>query len=130
MLEVIHAYTRNQAIEDGFLIDVSDVATQAGFRFPVALTRATYEDCVAWSEDDQKRKKVINDASGRLWDVLTCLHYAIKVSSVENVIKFPVHRVPRSGASRRPERVVLYAIVGPGDHGEPVITIQLNENDD
>lgn len=36
--EVIHAYTRAQAIEDGVLVDLSDLAREAGFRFPVAVT--------------------------------------------------------------------------------------------
>ena len=34
--EIIYAYTRAQAIEDGVLADVSEVAKEAGFRYPVA----------------------------------------------------------------------------------------------
>jgi len=34
---VIHTYTRAQAIEDGVLIDVSEMAREAGFRWPVAV---------------------------------------------------------------------------------------------
>jgi type I site-specific restriction endonuclease len=30
--EVIHSYTRADAIDDGYLVDVSDVAREAGFR--------------------------------------------------------------------------------------------------
>ena len=39
---VISAYSRNQAIDDGFLVDVSDTAREAGFSIPVALTRTAY----------------------------------------------------------------------------------------
>ena len=44
--EVISAYTRAQAIEDGILVDVSETAREAGIRYPVALTRAVWESCV------------------------------------------------------------------------------------
>ena len=40
--DLIHSYTRAQAIEDGVLVDVSDVATEAGFKLPVAITRAAW----------------------------------------------------------------------------------------
>ena len=32
--DLIHSYTRAQAIEDGVLVDVSDVAKEAGFKLP------------------------------------------------------------------------------------------------
>jgi hypothetical protein len=44
--DLIHAYTRADAIRDGVLIDVSAVAREAGFKFPVALTAAVWERCV------------------------------------------------------------------------------------
>ncbi len=37
--EVISSYTRVQALEDGELIDVSKTAKEAGFVFPIAVTR-------------------------------------------------------------------------------------------
>ena len=36
--DVIHRYTRAQAIEDGTLVDVTETAREAGWRFPVATT--------------------------------------------------------------------------------------------
>jgi hypothetical protein len=39
---LIAAYTREQAIEDGTLVDVSKLAKEAGFRFPVAMTAAAW----------------------------------------------------------------------------------------
>jgi hypothetical protein len=38
--DLIHSYSRAQAIADGVLIDVSATAREAGIRCPVALTRA------------------------------------------------------------------------------------------
>ena len=39
-METISTYTREQAIEDGMLIDISDTAEakEAGFKVPIALT--------------------------------------------------------------------------------------------
>jgi hypothetical protein len=41
--DVIHSYSRAEAIRDGVLIDVTAVAREAGFRYPVALTAAVWE---------------------------------------------------------------------------------------
>jgi hypothetical protein len=40
--DLIHSYTRTDALRDGVLIDVSAVAREAGIRYPVALTRAVW----------------------------------------------------------------------------------------
>jgi hypothetical protein len=44
--DLIHAYSRSQAIEDGVLIDATATAREAGIRYPVALTAAVWERCV------------------------------------------------------------------------------------
>jgi len=36
---VIYSYTRAQAIEDGMFVDVTETAKEAGFKYPVAITR-------------------------------------------------------------------------------------------
>jgi hypothetical protein len=41
--DLIHRYSRADAIRDGVLIDVTPTAREAGFRFPVALTSAAWE---------------------------------------------------------------------------------------
>ena len=47
---VISVYTRAQAIEDGILVDVSETAREAGFKIPVAITRAVWDRLVALPE--------------------------------------------------------------------------------
>jgi len=42
--EIISLDTRADAIADGFLVDVSDMAKEAGFKWPVAVTRAVWDD--------------------------------------------------------------------------------------
>jgi hypothetical protein len=44
--DLIHRYSRDDALRDGVLSDVSATAREAGFRWPVALTRTVWERCV------------------------------------------------------------------------------------
>jgi hypothetical protein len=125
--EVIHTYTRQQAIEDGYLIDVSYQAVEAGFRYPVALTRAVWEDCVAWSDDDSQRQ-AYQDEAGRLWDVLWMASRAALRSRGERV-QFQLYRVPRGGRGVRPRLVTLVMHIGPGDEGDAVVTLMLPGED-
>ena len=126
---VISTYTRAQAIEDGVLVDVGSTAREAGFKWPVALTVGAWADCVAWTEDDS-RQQVYQDESGRLWDVLYMASYAIRSSKDSgDRLLFQLYRVPRDGHSTDAVLVTLKLIVGPGDAGEPVITILLPHED-
>jgi hypothetical protein len=70
--DLIHRYTRADAIRDGVLIDVSAVAREAGIRYPVALTRAAWERCVAVPPGVR-----CQDEAGRLWNVLFLLRCAV-----------------------------------------------------
>jgi hypothetical protein len=51
----VHIYTRSQALADGVLVEVSEVAEEAGFCVPVAVTRSTWADCVEWTADDSHK---------------------------------------------------------------------------
>ena len=127
--EVISTYTRAQALADGVLLDAGPSSREAGFRWPVALTAAAWSDCVEWTEDDSVRQ-VHQDLSGRLWDVLYMASHAIRTSiEPSDTLQFKLYRVPRDGHSKEAELVTLKLIVGPGDHGEPVITILLPDED-
>lgn len=119
--EPIHVYTRAQAIADGVLVDVTTLAKEAGFVWPVALTAAAHEDCVRWTGD------TMQDETGRLWDVLFVGAWAIKAAKEGGSrLAYEIHRVPNNGnrwATAKPVELVL--VVGPGDTPEPVITIKL-----
>ena len=126
---VISTYTRAQAIEDGVLIDPGTMAAEAGFKWPVALTTDAWAECVVWADDDS-RQQVHQDQSGRLWDVLYMASHAIRTSKDSgDRILFQLYRVPRDGQSMEAELITLRLIVGPGDSGEPVITILLPHED-
>ena len=119
--EIISTPSRADAIEDGTLIDVSSMAKEAGFKYPVALTARVWTEVVDPTEVDKNRGQ---SGEGRLWDIFTMLrHYGQKSDSSE--IPFRVI-VDREG---RQEEVELKAIVGPGDTPEPVITILMPAED-
>lgn len=127
--ELIFAYTREQAIEDGVLIDVSKMATEAGIKLPVAVTEAVWNTYINWDEEDSK-KQTLQDLEGRLWDVLYMLKIAIlKLKNNESQLRYQLSVVPRDGKSTKAKLTTLKSICGPGDKGEPVITIMLPKED-
>ena len=65
--DLIYAYTRKQAIDDGVLVDVTETAREAGIRLPVALTAAVWHEYVV---PDEALKNLGQSTEGRLWDVL------------------------------------------------------------
>jgi hypothetical protein len=122
--DLIHRYTRAQAIEDGVLIDVSATAREAGFKYPVALTAAAWAKCVAVPPG-----VACQDEAGRLWDVLTVLRFAVRRSGgAGREVRFGVH-VRNDNRERTPPLVRLKAVCGPGDRGEPSITVMLPAED-
>jgi hypothetical protein len=122
--DVLHTYTRADALEDGTLVDVSETAKEAGIKFPVALTRAVWSRYVELTPAAQR---ALNDERGRLWDVVWMFRCAaVQMQRSGGEILFSLYVVTKSV---RPSRVTLKAICGPGDEGEPVITIMLPEED-
>lgn len=128
--EIIHAYTRAQALAEGALVDAGPMAREAGFRAPVALTRAAWVDCVAWTEADNKRKGgALQDEKGRLWDVLWMASLAARRAGSRQRVPFELYRVPVAGRGATARKITLALMIGPGDEGEPVITIGLPHED-
>lgn len=125
---LIHSYTRAQAIENGILVNVSGIAMEAGFRWPVAITRTAWADSVEWSDADSSRQ-LYQDEAGRLWDVLWMAYLAARRKSGESETLFEVYRVPCGGRGTRPRLATLKMVSGPSDNGEPVITIMLPGED-
>ena len=127
--KVISTYTRREALADGVLVDAGPLAQDAGFRWPVALTTAAWQDCVAWSETDNAAQ-THQDETGRLWDVLFMACYAIRTAkNSDQQLPFDLYRIPRNGRATKSQRLTLKLILGPDDNGEPVITIMLPEED-
>lgn len=127
--DLIHAYSRAEAIEDGILVDVGSVAKEAGFLYPVAMTRAAWQDLVAWDDENQG----LQDESGRLWDVLWMARDAVRRAKAcgqrTDRLAASVFRVPNKKQATRARPAEFVVQVGPGDNAEPVITILLPGED-
>ena len=117
---VVYSYTRAQAIEDGVLVDISELAKEAGFKFPVAVTCRVFE--------------LLNDTyqagqsfEGRAWDVLMVLRFEIKKSGGSDTVYFSPHFNTKDHSQPRPYK--LWSKCGPGDDAEPVITVMFTDED-
>lgn len=121
--EVIHSYTRAEAIADGVLVDVSEMAREAGFKFPVALTRVVYAKYVEAPEGMTGQ-----DQQGRLWDILNMLRFAAAQSRGESEILFKLYVRVQKG-DRRPRLVTLKSVCGPNDDASPCITVMMPDED-
>lgn len=63
---LVHAYTRAQALADGMLVDVSEVAREAGFKVPVALTAAVWAELREAEEGSGRVAAGIRPSMGRV----------------------------------------------------------------
>lgn len=118
--DYIHSYTRQNAIQDGVLIDVTETAKEAGIKYPTALTRAVWSTYVKVPEDVEHQ-----DESGRLWDALWMFRHAAK-QNTDNVLEY---QLLVANDNNSPKLVTLKAVCGPGDNMDPVITIMLPDED-
>src|SRR5208337_781305 len=112
MENIIYAYTRKQAIEDGEQVEVSTAAAEAGIRFPVFLTRRVFDAYVTVPPNVTGQ-----DEAGRLWDIVWMLRFAIKSSrDGGDRIEYSLHV---RNDNRRPRLVKLVAVCGAHDMDSP-----------
>ena len=122
--EVLYAYTRKDALADGVQIDVSEMASEAGLKFPVYLTRAVWENYVRVPDGVR-----CQDEQGRLWDIVWMLRCAARRTSGPQML-FGLH-VRNDKRDRTPPLVNLKAVCGPRDidDPQPAITVMLPDED-
>jgi len=140
----IFTYSRAQAIEDGFLVDISKAVTPCPFKYPVAMTRTAYESTLGaggfWDEKPDGTADLIlpggQDCSGRAWDVFQMLLATMRNPRLDPLqmrnsdntrVYFSV--LIDTHDNGRKTRVELKSICGPGDDAAPVITILLRGED-
>ena len=122
--ELIHSYTRKQAIEDGFLVDLMqnqmlDVCKQH-YKHPIACTLPVFEIMRKAVEN----KRYCNDYAGILHDMLhmSQVHWEFHGHTAR------LFQVIIKGAGRK--RLYTFKLVcHPGDNAEPVMTIMLPDED-
>jgi len=120
--EIIYSYSRRQAIEDGVLMDVSEMAKAVGIKYPVAVISTVWRQYIV---PDDNLIEMGQSIEGRLWDVLWMFRVnALKIQSSE--MNFEVYFLK---CNNKQELISLKSICGPGDDAEPVITIMLPDED-
>lgn len=98
---------------------VSETAREAGWKYPVALTASL------WSVVETIPKAhSYQDVQGRLWDVV---YMASLMSRKSQGSRFIFELILFREGSRK-KYVQLVADCGPGDAGEPVVTIGFGED--
>lgn len=73
--ESVSIYTRQQVIEDGVLVDVSELAKETGFKIPVAFTAAVWAACERERYSDDSMQGRARDV---LWMAFLRVHAALK----------------------------------------------------
>src|SRR5512137_2501512 len=123
--DVVYQYTRSQAIADGFQIEVTKTAAEAGIRFPVFITRGVYEQCVAVPPGVTGQ-----DEAGRLWDVVWMLRFAI-MRSQPGATRLTVALYVRNSDAHPARLTKLIATAGAVDIDDPApaITVMLPDED-
>jgi hypothetical protein len=122
--QLIHAYTRSQAIADGFQIEATKIAHEAGITFPFFLTRAVYDNYVAVPPGVTGQ-----DEAGRLWDIVWMTRFAIRKARPDT------HRLPVAlyvrNDNERARLIKLIAVCGPLDidDPQPAITVMMPDED-
>jgi hypothetical protein len=121
---IIYSYTRSQAIADGFQIEVSKVAREAGIKFPVFLTRSVYDNYVTVPAGITGQ-----DEAGRLWDIVWMTRFAI-FKAESGKTRLPVALYVRND-NQRARLIKLIATCGPLDidDPQPAITIMMPDED-
>lgn len=127
--EVIFSYSRSDALADGVLVEADpQLCREAGIKIPVAITDHL------WSviNPDNLETMPGQSVTGRLWDLLWMFRIAIsskKGSGSDRLTYKVLFQMRRDGCPVRVEEFYILAICGPGDQGEPVITLMFPEDD-
>ena len=120
---LIYSYTREEAIRDGNLIDVSDIAAKLGFRSPTVVTAAVWKNYCEPEDLPDEPPAILRDI---LWMLHCSLSGALPCRREETGAGEVVFFSFVSGLGTDKETLSeLKAETGPGDEGESVITIML-----
>jgi len=120
---LIYSYTRKMAIEDGVLIDVTANAAEVGFSLNTVVTDNLLHGYVVPPAGlDGEGQSML----GRLHDLLMLARVAAGGQPDGDRVSFKVAFLMRPGHL---ETVQVILHIGPGDHGEAVLTLILPEDD-
>jgi hypothetical protein len=118
--EVIHAYSRAEAIEDGVLIDVSKQAAEVGITLHTAVTPGVWAELIGnpmwegWGTEDERLRRLLSDSCSELERLgKDVAFFSIRMTDMGAIIK----------------EIEIRAQRGPGDDLKPVLTVMLGHED-
>jgi len=111
--------SRQQAIDSGFLIDVTADAKEVGLSFSVTVTKPLWEIGIAPTEELSDEEKSI-----RLRDVLMAFRLRLATQgTLSPLLDFPAMLSMPPGAI--PQPVPLFALIQPGEQNQAMVTLLL-----
>ncbi len=128
---IIFSYTRKQAIDDGVLVDLTQpgfarIFAKCGIRVHTAMTAECFAQTVCPDLNAtcaELTGQTLWNALCRLAAVLTAFGHAVrKLQGDTDRVDFHVEGVEG-------QDVAMYGHMGPGDEGEPVLTLMLEGED-
>jgi hypothetical protein len=123
--QAICTWSRAQAVADGLQMDITRTAQKAGIRFPVFLSRAVFDACVAIPEGATSQGE-----AERLWNIAWALRFAIRRAGAHGQIyvRFAIYVCDDDG---RPKLVKLTASCGAldFDDSQTAITIAMPDEE-
>lgn len=122
--EIISTYTRQQAIDDGILINLSISFPQESrmFKWPVACTSAVWELIESAAQKDEVEVAVY------VWDVCWMAYRTITAARKESDCLFFKVLLPLRDKSKPKNLKLMCGPAGPDDPS-PALTIMLPEED-
>ena len=113
--DLIFSYTREDALRDGVLVDLSQRARCSGIQYPTACTSTVWARIQAIPEQDRDMREAAEAV--RISAVLSAMLEAIRQAQGTDRVQFTALDA------------ALWAQCGPGDTAEPVITVMLQGED-
>jgi len=137
-LEVIYAYTRKDAIEDGILVELDEakledgktgkeLRLEAGVMFPICFTFTLFEKL----NPNEADRKCGQSLAGRYWDVLTIFKFEISALTKKQakVNQFNFKILVLEGRKGELNELEMKVMLGAEDDGKPALTFMLPDED-
>jgi hypothetical protein len=123
--QVIYTCSRADAVAEGLQMDITRTAQKAGIHFPVFLTRAAFDACVARPEGAAGQGE-----DERLWNIVWALRFAIRSAAARGQIYFSfVIHVRNENFHPKPVKLVASCGALDLDFSQTAITITMPDDD-
>lgn len=121
-------YTRQEALEQGILMDVTAQAKRFNFSGAVAISQMLFDQCVKWDRFDTECQ-IYQNQDSRLSSLLTVARAAIRISGVAATeTRFVLTVIPKDGYSLKKTPKRLRTVLDKGDQNQPVLTIMMADD--